>query len=193
MDVTQISPKEKRERAKKMMLWFGMASLIMGFAAWTSAYIVSSKREDWLQDFELPSAFFISTAIIVLSSLTYILAKKAVRNGNQKAATQWLLLTLVLGIGFVIAQFTGFSQIINRGYYFTGPASNITVSYIYLIAAVHIAHVAVGIISLIVVLYNQIKGKYNKDNMLGMDLGATFWHFIDLLWVYLLLFFYFYG
>ena len=193
MDVTQISPKEKRERAKKMMLWFGMASLIMGFAAWTSAYIVSSKREDWLQDFELPSAFFTSTAIIVLSSLTYILAKKAVRSGNQKAATQWLLLTLVLGIGFVIAQFIGFSQIIGRGYYFTGPASNITVSYIYLIAAVHIAHVAVGIISLIVVLYNQIKGKYNADNMLGMDLGATFWHFIDLLWVYLLLFFYFYG
>ena len=193
MDVTQISPKEKRERARKMMLWFGMASLIMGFAAWTSAYIVSSKREDWLQDFELPSAFFISTAIILLSSLTYILAKKSVRSGNQKAATQWLLLTLVLGIGFVIAQFIGFSQIISRGYYFTGPASNITVSYIYLIAAVHIAHVAVGIISLIVVLYNQIKGKYNADNMLGMDLGATFWHFIDLLWVYLLLFFYFYG
>ncbi len=193
MDVTQISPKEKRERARKMMLWFGMASLIMGFAAWTSAYIVSSKREDWLQDFELPSAFFISTAIILLSSLTYILAKKSVRSGNQKAATQWLLLTLVLGIGFVIAQFIGFSQIISRGYYFTGPASNITVSYIYLIAAVHIAHVAVGIISLIVVLYNQVKGKYNADNMLGIDLGATFWHFIDLLWVYLLLFFYFYG
>ncbi len=193
MDVTQISPKEKRERAKKMMLWFGMASLIMGFAAWTSAYIVSSKREDWLQDFELPSAFFISTGIILLSSLTYILAKKAVRDGNQKVATQWLVMTLILGIGFVIAQFTGFSQIINRGYYFTGPASNITVSYIYLIATVHIAHVAVGIITLIVVLYNQIKGKYNANSMLGMDLGATFWHFIDLLWVYLLLFFYFYG
>ena len=193
MDVTQISPEEKKARAKKMMLWFGMASLIMGFAAWTSAYIVSSKRDDWLEDFELPTAFFISTAIILLSSLTYIQAKKAVREGEQKSGTRWLVTTLLLGIAFIITQFIGFSQIIAEGYYFTGPSSNITVSYIYLIAAVHIAHVVAGLISLLVVLYNQVKGKYDANNMLGMDLGATFWHFIDLLWVYLLLFFYFYG
>ena len=193
MDLTQITPKEKKERARKMMLWFGMASLIMGFAAWTSAYIVSSKREDWLEDFELPSAFFISTVIILLSSITYIQAKKKVKAGQQKSASTWLLATLVLGLAFISMQFVGFSQIISEGYYFTGPSSNITVSYIYLIAAVHIAHVVAGIISLLVVLYNQLKGKYDAENMLGMDLGATFWHFIDLLWVYLLLFFYFYG
>ena len=192
MDVTQNSASEKNARAKKMMLWFGMASLIMGFAGWTSAYIVSSTREDWLTDFELPSAFIFSSIMIVLSSLTYIQAKKAVEKNNQKQATQFLVVTLLLGIGFIIVQFIGFSQMIGQGYYFTGPTSNITMSYIFLIAAVHIAHVLAGLISLLVVLYNQMSGKYVPGSLLGMELGASFWHFLDILWIYLVLFFYFY-
>ena len=192
MDVTQVSAKQKNARAKKMMLWFGMASLIMGFAGWTSAYIVSSTREDWLTDYELPPAFLFSTLLIIFSSLTYILAKRAQVRDQQSQCTRWLLVTLMLGIGFIIAQFIGFSQMIGQGYYFTGPTSNITMSYIFLIAAVHIAHVVAGLITLLVVLYNQWRGKYSPDNMLGLELGATFWHFLDLLWVYLVLFFYFY-
>ena len=192
MDVTQATAKQKNARAKKMMLWFGMASLIMGFAGWTSAYIVSSKREDWLTDFELPPAFLFSTILIILSSLTYILAKRALVKEQQANCTRWLLVTLLLGIGFITVQFVGFSQLIGQGYYFTGPTSNITMSYIFLIAAVHIAHVVAGIISLLVVIYNQWRGKYSAEEMLGFELGATFWHFLDLLWVYLVLFFYFY-
>ena len=192
MDVTQNSASEKNARAKKMMLWFGMASLIMGFAGWTSAYIVSSTREDWLIDFELPSAFIFSSIMIVLSSLTYIQAKKAVEKNKQKLGTQFLIVTLLLGVGFIIVQFIGFSQMIGQGYYFTGPTSNITMSYIFLIAAVHIAHVVAGLISLLVVLYNQMSGKYVPGSLLGMELGASFWHFLDILWIYLVLFFYFY-
>jgi cytochrome c oxidase subunit 3 len=86
----------------------------------------------------------------------------------------------------------GFSEIIAQGYYFTGPTSNITMSYIFLIAAVHVLHVVAGIISLLVVLVSQLRRKYTPDNLLGMELGATFWHFLDLLWVYLMLFFYFF-
>ena len=175
-----------------MMLWFGIVSLLMGFAGWTSAFIVSSSREDWLTDFQLPTAFFYSTSVIVFSSLTYILARQAVKKGVQKAATRWLLITLFLGIVFIVLQFMGFDEIIAQGYYFTGPTSNITMSYIFLIAAVHILHVVAGIISLLVVLFRQIRGKYSADDMLGLELGATFWHFLDLLWVYLVLFFYFF-
>ena len=193
MDLTQGTEQEKRARAKKMMLWFGIGSLLMGFAGWTSAYIVSSSREDWLKDFDLPQAFFVSTVIIILSSLSYYIAKKAIENDNRKRGTIGLLVTLFLGITFIILQFTGFSQMIGQGYYFTGPTSSITMSYIFLIALVHILHVVVGLISLIVVLYNHIQHKYNSDNMLGLEMGATFWHFLDLLWVYLLLFFYFFG
>jgi len=77
------------------------------------------------------------------------------------------------------------------GYYFTGPTSSIKVSYIFLIAMVHVVHVVAGMISLLVVLYNQNKGKYSTENYLGVTLGATFWHFLDLLWIYLVLFMFF--
>ncbi|PWL39286.1 cytochrome oxidase subunit III [Flagellimonas aquimarina] len=191
MDLTQGSIEEKKRRAKKMMLWFGIVSLIMGFAGWTSAYIVSSKRDDWISDLELPQAFFISTAIIILSSLTYLLAKLAVGKNNQKQGTIFLLITLALGISFIVLQFVGFSQMLENGYYFTGPTSSIKMSYVFLIAAVHIVHVVAGLISLLVVLAQQLRGKYMPNNMLGMELGATFWHFLDFLWVYLILFMYF--
>jgi cytochrome c oxidase subunit 3 len=188
MDLTQGTRKEKNDRAKKMMLWFGIVSLIMAFAGWTSAYIVSSKREDWLTDIELPESFYISTALIILSSITYILAKNAIKNDAKKACANWLLITLGLAIAFIGFQFIGFSQMVAQGYYFTGPTSSIKMSYIFLIAAVHIVHVVAGIISLMVVIYNQIKGQYSAQEHLGLSLGATFWHFLDLLWVYLLLF-----
>ncbi|MEC7772660.1 MAG: cytochrome c oxidase subunit 3 [Bacteroidota bacterium] len=191
MDLTQGTVEEKNRRAKKMMLWFGIVSLIMGFAGWTSAYIVSSKREDWVSDLELPSAFFISTAMIILSSVTYLIAKRSVAKNNQKMGTIFLLVTLVLGITFISLQFVGFSQMLENGYYFTGPTSNIKMSYVFLIAAVHIAHVVAGLISLLVVLVRQLGNKYTPENMLGMELGATFWHFLDFLWVYLILFMYF--
>ncbi|MAU16193.1 MAG: cytochrome oxidase subunit III [Muricauda sp.] len=191
MDLTQGTEKEKNRRAKKMMLWFGIVSLIMGFAGWTSAYIVSSKREDWVSDLELPSAFFISTAIIILSSITYFMAKKAVGKNNQKMGTVFLLITLALGITFISLQFVGFSQMLESGYYFTGPTSNIKMSYVFLLAAVHIAHVVAGLITLLVVLVQQLRNKYTPENMLGMELGATFWHFLDFIWVYLILFMYF--
>ena len=191
MDLTQGTAEEKNRRAKKMMLWFGIVSLIMGFAGWTSAYIVSSKREDWVSDLELPNAFFISTAIIILSSITYFVATKAVEKNNQKMGTLFLLITLALGVTFISLQFVGFSQMLENGYYFTGPTSNIKMSYVFLIAAVHIAHVVAGLISLLVVLVQQLREKYTPENMLGMELGATFWHFLDFLWVYLILFMYF--
>ncbi len=193
MDLTQGTPQEKNARAKKMMLWFGIISLIMSFMGWTSAFIVSSSRPDWLKDFQIPNAFIISTVIIVLSSITFILAKKALKQGNKQGTTIMLLATLVLGITFIAFQIRGFQEIINLGYHFTGPSSNVTMSYIYLIAVVHILHVVAGLISLLVVIYNHFKQKYNAENMLGFELAATFWHFIDILWVYLLLFLYIVG
>ena len=192
MDLTQGTPEEKNDRAKKMMLWFGIASLIMGFAGWTSAYIVSSGRDDWQHDYELPSAFFISTLVILISSITYHFAKKAEEAGSKRNATAMLLLTLVLGLLFIGLQFYGFSQLVSRGYYFTGPTSNITMSFIFLIAMVHVVHVVAGLISLLVVLYRHLKGKYGPGSMLGMELGITFWHFLGILWLYLILFMYFF-
>ncbi|HLT51067.1 MAG TPA: cytochrome c oxidase subunit 3 [Arenibacter sp.] len=191
MDLTQGTKKEKNDRARKMMLWFGIVSLLMGFVGWTSAYIVSSSREDWVNDINLPSSFLFSTIIIIISSFTYRWAEKSISRDNLKQGTQWLLITMGLGIAFIIIQFNGFSQMIGQGYYFTGPTSSIKMSYVFLIAAVHIVHVVAGLITLSVVMANHLKGKYSSKEMLGLELGATFWHFLDILWVYLILFMYF--
>ena len=191
MDLTQGSDKEKHARAKKMMLWFGIVSLIMSFAGLTSAFVVSKSREDWLNNFELPSAFIISVVLIVFSSLTFILAKRALKSESHSQTNLYLLLTLLLGIGFIASQFIGFQQILELGYNFTGPTSNITMTFIYIIAFVHILHVAVGLICLLVVIYNHFKQKYNAENMVGFELAATYWHFVDILWIYLFLFLFF--
>ncbi len=103
-----------------------------------------------------------------------------------------LSLTFLLGIVFIISQLEGFNQIIESGYYFTGETSNITMSYIYVIAVLHIAHVVVGLICLMVVIYNHFKQKYSVGKMLGFELAASFWHFVDILWLYLFFFLYFF-
>lgn len=193
MDLTQGTTQEKQNRAKKMMLWFGIISLIMSFAGLTSAFIVSSSREDWLSDFVLPSAFTYSTLIIVLSSILLYAAKQALKKNQGATTTSLLIGAFVLGIAFIYSQILGFNQIIDSGYNFTGPTSNITMSYVYIIAVVHIVHVLAGIIGLIVVIINQLNKKYSTENMLGFDLASTFWHFVDILWVYLFFFLYFFN
>lgn len=192
MDLTEGTFEEKTRRAKKTMLLFGIVSLVMSFAGLTSAFIVSSTREDWLKDFQLPSAFTISLVLIIISSITFIMAKRSIKSDNRAMTTLFLTVTLILGIVFIVSQVYGFNQIIELGYNFTGPTSNVTMSYIYVIAFAHIVHVVAGLICLLVVIYNHFKQRYNSQNMLGLELAATFWHFIDILWIYLFLFLYFY-
>lgn len=192
MDLTQGEEKYKYDRAKKMMLWFGIISMIMTFGGLTSAYVVSKTRPDWLTEFELPSAFFWSTLVIVLSSITFILAKQSILSGNRRNASAMLIGTLVLAVLFMVLQFNGFSEIIAKGYYFTGSESSITTSFIYVLVLVHLVHLAVGVITLLVVIYNHFKQRYKKGQMLGIELGGTFWHFLDLMWIYLFVFLYFF-
>ncbi|MDQ7917009.1 cytochrome c oxidase subunit 3 [Mesonia sp. MT50] len=192
MDLTQGTEKEKIERSKKMMLWFGIISMGMMFAGLTSAYVVSKNRPDWLKDFELPNVFIYSTALILISSISFHLAKKSIRKDAMKKASALLWITLALGLAFIYLQFEGFNQILENGYYFTGSASTITTSFIYLVVIAHLAHIFAGVVVLLVVIYNNSKQRYRGGQMLGIELGATFWHFIDVLWIYLFLFLYFF-
>jgi len=192
MDLTGGTRDQKIERAKKIMLWFGMASIIMMFAGLTSAYVVSKNRPDWGADFQLPDAMYWSTLVIVLSSITLLLAKKSISVNKRTNATAFLIATLLLGITFMGLQFVSFSEIIKAGYYFTGSESNITTSFIYVVVLAHLAHLAVGLIVLLVVIYNHFKQHYHPGQMLGIELGSMFWHFLDILWVYLFLFLYFF-
>ncbi len=192
MDLTQGTREQKVARAKKMMLWFGIVSMIMMFAGLTSAYVVSKSRPDWLSEFDLPPSLYWSTLVIILSSFTLMYAKKSIGENNRKNGTIFLMATLVLGLVFVVLQFQSFGEIIAAGYYFTGSESTITTSFIYVVVLAHLAHLLAGLIVLLVVIYNHFKQRYHAGQMLGLELGSTFWHFLDVLWVYLFVFLYFF-
>ena len=183
--------KSKVDRSKKMMLWFGMISLTMSFLGITSGYIVSKERADWLTDFQIPEAFYISLFIILSSSITFYFAKKYVIAQQKKQGMIFLIITFLLGIIFIILQFKGFSEIISSGYFFTGSESTITTSFIYLVVLLHLTHMLAALISVLVVIYNHYKQRYTMGNTVGIEIAATFWHFVDVLWIYLFLFFYF--
>ena len=178
----------KQYKAKKMMLWVGMISMSMTFAGLTSAYVVSSTRADWLSKFEIPGAFAISTLLILLSSISFYLAKKFIIQKNFKQTKTWVLTTFVLALLFVYFQFKGFGDIITQGYYFTGAESSITTSFLYVLVLLHLAHLFAGMIVLIVVYIRLLGGRYSGSNTLGFELAYLFWHFLDILWIYLYLF-----
>jgi cytochrome c oxidase subunit III len=182
---------DRKARSYKLLLIFGMISMFMMFAGLTSAYLVSASRKDWIHTMVLPPAFTISTIVIIISSITMHLAKKAIQKDNQKRTTTFLLTTLVLGIAFVFLQFQGFSQVIDMGFFFTGSESTVSSSFLYVLTILHLTHLFAGLISLLIIIYNHFKQKYNSTQTTGIELGAMFWHFLDILWVYLFLFLYF--
>ena len=178
----------KQYKAKKMMLWVGMISMAMTFAGLTSAYVVSSSRADWLSQFKIPGSFTISTLFILLSSFSFYLAKKSLLSKNIKATKILILTTFILALLFVYFQFMGFADIIAQGYYFTGAESSITTSFLYVLVLLHLAHLFAGIIALSVVYFRLVRGSYSGSNTLGFELAHLFWHFLDILWIYLYLF-----
>ena len=179
-----------KKKSAKPMLWVSMISMVMFFAGLTSAYVISMRRDDWVT-FELPDAFYISTLLIILSSITIIISQNLIKKDKRELSIAFLLITFALGIAFVWQQYAGFEDLRNAGLFFTGPTSTVSTSFIIGITLMHAFHVFAGIIVLLVVIYNHFKYKYTSNDLLGLELGAIFWHFIDVLWIYLFFFFYF--
>ena len=185
-----ISPEEKeatRKKVAKPLLWIGIVSMIMIFAGLTSAYVVRHAKGEWLV-FELPQLFYLSTAVILISSITMNWAIISAKKGNLKNIKTALTLTLLLGIGFVCSQFGGWGQLTRTGIFFTGTTSNASGQFLYVLTLLHLLHLAGGIVSLSITLSQSLKEKYNAQNLLGLELCATYWHFLDILWIYLFLF-----
>jgi cytochrome c oxidase subunit 3 len=182
----------QKNRSYKLLLVFAIVSMTMMFAGITSAFFVSKSREDWMKDFQMPTPFFISTVCILLVSVCFFFAKRSIKKDDQKSTTLFLLASLVLGIAFVFFQFQGFEVLVSQGNYFTGPQSNINSAFLYVVVITHLAHVAGGFISLLIIIYNHFKQKYNSSQFIGIELGAMYWHFLDFLWIYLFLFLYFF-
>jgi len=179
-----------RKKSAKPMLWVSMISMVMFFAGLTSAYVISMRRDDWVT-FELPDAFYISTVLIILSSITISISQRLIKKEKRELSIAFSLITFALGIAFVWQQYAGFEDLRSAGLFFTGPTSTVSTSFIIGITLMHALHVFAGIIVLLVVIYNHFNHKYTSDDLLGFELGAIFWHFIDVLWIYLFFFFYF--
>jgi cytochrome c oxidase subunit III len=183
--------KAARRKAAKPMLKIGIISMIMLFAGLTSAYVVRADNGNWLV-FNLPPIALLSTAIIVMSSITLFIAQQAIKKDKHQLTVIGLLLTLLLGFAFFYTQLEGWKQLTAQGIYFFGKYANASGSFLYLIALVHLAHMIGGLISLLVTLVKAIRRKYSSTDYLGIELTAIYWHFLDVLWVYLFLFLYFF-
>lgn len=124
----QNEEKEKAARSKRIMMWLGVISILMMFAGLTSGYVVLQADNYWVK-FELPTGFWISTGVIIASSLTMFLAMGAVRKNELSKVKLYLLLTFTLGLGFMASQSKAWSQLINKGNFFVGKISDLKGEY----------------------------------------------------------------
>lgn len=190
-----ISPEERfeiRQKTAKPLLWLGIISICMLFAGLTSAYVVSKGGSDeavWFS-FRMPMMFWVSCAVIIASSLTLNMAVNAAKRDDQKALKMGLRITGLLGIAFCVTQYLGWGELVAQKIFLVEKINNAG-KYLYFISGLHLVHLFGGLISLSVTTRNASKGQYSSTNYLGMQLCALYWHFLDILWIYLCLFFWF--
>ena len=189
MDITMNKNQDtvrNRINPQKFALWAGMASILMMFMGWTSAYIIKQAAGNWI-DYKIPDIFFISTGVIILSSIFLHTSYRSFLSGNAKRYKLLLVLTGVLGITFVAMQYIGWSHMFNIG---IDLKANPSGSFFYLITAAHAAHVLAGVAAIFVACFHAfaLEYKVTPKRKNRFELVLHYWHFVDLLWVYLLLF-----
>ena len=172
--------------------WVAMASILMLFTALTSAYIVrAASSNDW-QPLKMPRILLFSTALIVISSGTLEASRRRLKAASIAAHRRWLVLTVALGIGFLVSQLLAWRQLVRQGIYVsTNPHS----SFFYVLTATHGVHLLGGLMALV---YLSLRTRAAPENQLAVvkaqgaaDAVTLYWHFMDVLWLYLfvLLFF----
>jgi cytochrome c oxidase subunit 3 len=185
LDVVSIQQQQKIH-PHKFTLWIAIGSIIMMFAGLTSAYIIKSNQANW-QEIITPKVFWYSTAAILLSSFTIQMALRSFKQREMSRYRQLMAVTVLLGVAFVVLQITGFQQLWNSGIQFKGIAG--AGQFLYVIFGLHALHVLGGIIALMVMLTKAFFGKTKTYASTGVEVAAIYWHFVDLLWIYLLVFF----
>jgi cytochrome c oxidase subunit 3 len=184
--VVEQTQQRKKIHPHKFTLWVAIGSIIMMFAGLTSAYIVKSNQAGW-QNIEMPKIFWYSTGTILLSSFVM---QMALRSFKQRQMNHYRLLiagAFVLGVTFVVLQWLGFQQLWNSGVQFKGSSGG--GQFLYVIAGLHALHVFAGVIALAGMLTKAFLGRTKLYGSVPVELMATYWHFVDLLWIYLLVFF----
>lgn len=182
-----VSQERKRLHPHKFTMWVALASIVMMFAGLTSAYIVKKANSQWIE-FELPTVFWYSTLTIILSSVTMHLSIKSFKAREMSRYRALLGLTTILGIAFVVLQFIGFEKIEEGGMPLFGYDSNPSASFVGIIFGLHGLHVLGGVIALIILFLRAYIGNRKVYSSTGIEIMGTYWHFVDLLWVYLFIF-----
>jgi cytochrome c oxidase subunit III len=176
-----------RVHPKKFITWLFIVSIVMLFAALTSAYLVRRSEGNWL-DITLPPVMWISTLVIVASSISLHLAYLAGKKNNFQALNSFMALTVVLGISFIVTQYLSWQELVSQYVYFAGKYSNPAGSFLYVLTGLHGFHIISGIIFLIVVLINSLRLKIHSKSLTQIVVCATYWHFLGALWIYLFVF-----
>jgi len=177
----------KRIHPHKFTMWVAMGSIVMMFAGLTSAYIVRRNLGNW-QEFSLPTSFWYSTVVILASSLTMHWAVKAFKVRDRQRYRLLLTITCVLGLLFAALQALGFSQLHSQGITLI-KGSNPAASFLVIITGLHVLHVVGGIIALLVIFFRAYFSTTKVYSAVPIEVVATYWHFVDALWIYLFLFF----
>jgi cytochrome c oxidase subunit III len=171
----------------RFLLWLMIISITMMFAAFTSAYIVRRGEGNWLE-FDLPTGLLINSVIILLSSATIQWAWFAAKKDEIGRVKALLVVTLVLGVAFLIGQWQVWSELVQNKIFFGGADSNPAGSFVYVLTGVHGFHLVTGLIFLTILLSKAFRYKIHSRQMMAMTNGTIYWHFLGGLWLYLYLF-----
>jgi len=183
-----VNEAPKRIHPHKFTLWVAMGSIIMMFAGLTSAYIVKKNQSSWLE-FDLPVVFIYSTLVIIASSLTVHLAAKAFKAREMARYRTLITITALLGVVFMALQVLGFMDLEARNIALTGAKSNSAASFLLVITGLHMLHVLGGVIALLVMFIKAYVSSVKNYSSLSIELVGTYWHFVDILWIYLFIFY----
>src|SRR5579862_7788086 len=185
LEFNRVVDQNKKIHPHKFILWVGIGSIIMMFAGLTSAYIVKREQPGWTT-YTTPIAFYYSTAVLLISSLTIFFAGKSFVERRMIRYRKLVLVTAILGLVFMLLQWIGFRHLWLSGITFHGSGAG---QFLYIIAGLHAAHVLGGIIALFTVYIRARNIRIRSYNVVPVDVASTYWHFVDLLWIYLFIFF----
>jgi cytochrome c oxidase subunit III len=175
----------KKIHPYKFTLWVGIGSMIMMFAGFTSAYIVKREQPGWI-GFSMPMIFWYSTAVMLLSSVVMQLALGAFKNRDMGKYRNYIAVTTGLGILFIVLQVIGYWQLNRAGVKVEGSGSGV---FFIIIFGLHALHVLGGLITLLVLWLRAMSSRVRSYNSVPLEVAATYWHFVDVLWIYLFIFF----
>jgi cytochrome c oxidase subunit 3 len=183
-----LSDQKRKIHPHKFTLWVAIGSILMMFAGLTSAYIVKRSQVSWLM-IEIPLIFWYSTVAIIASSVAIQLSLKALKQRNMIIYRRWLVITAVLGVLFLVLQVIGFAQFKASDIRLVGAGSNASYSFLLAISGMHGLHVLGGVIALVIIAIRAVSISKRNYSTLPLEIAATYWHFVDILWIYLFIFF----